>query len=229
MKEEIAIRPKIEPSWLEVLQEEFKADYFKQLKIFLLEEKKRYRILPPGEDIFAAFNMTPFDSVKAVILGQDPYHNTGQAHGLSFSVRKGVRIPPSLHNIYKELEQDLGYPPPSHGHLTHWAKQGVLLLNAILTVRAHQAASHRNKGWENFTDAAIRALSARREHLVFILWGRFAQEKKRLIDTSKHHIIASAHPSPMAAARGFFGSKPFSRTNDYLLSKGIEPIDWRIV
>ncbi len=228
MAESIIIRPRIDPSWLEVLQEEFNADYFKQLKIFLLEEKKRYRILPPGEDIFTAFNTTPFDRVKAVILGQDPYHNTGQAHGLSFSVRKGVRIPPSLHNIYKELEQDLGFPPPPHGQLTRWAEQGVLLLNAILTVRAHQAASHRNKGWENFTDAAIRALSSRRKHLVFILWGRFAQEKRHLIDTTKHHIIASAHPSPMAASRGFFGSKPFSRTNDYLVSKGIEPIDWRI-
>jgi len=228
MENRIVIKPQIEGSWLEKMEFEFQSEYFKALKRFLLQEKKQYQVLPPSDDIFSAFNHTPFDKVKAVIIGQDPYHNIGQAHGLSFSVRKGVRIPPSLRNIYKELNSDLGISIPAHGELTKWADQGVLLLNAILTVRAHQASSHRNQGWEQFTNAAIRTLSQYRENLVFILWGNFAQAKIELIDTHKHHIIKSVHPSPMAASRGFFGTKPFSRTNEYLISKGIDPIDWNI-
>jgi uracil-DNA glycosylase len=228
MKENIIIKPQIEESWLKKMNLEFQSEYFKTLKQFLLQEKKRYKILPPSDEIFAAFDHTPFDRVKVVIIGQDPYHNPGQAHGLSFSVRKGVRIPPSLRNIYKELHNDLGITVPHHGELTKWADQGVLLLNAILTVRAHHASSHRNHGWERFTNAAIKALSEHRNNLVFILWGNFAQAKMELIDKDKHHIIKSVHPSPMAASRGFFGTKPFSRTNDYLISKGIKPIDWRI-
>jgi len=229
MKQQTSTNIKIDGSWLKHLQEEFNSQYFKELKIFLLNEKKRYKILPPGKEIFTAFNHTPFDKVKVIIIGQDPYHNLGQAHGLSFSVKKGVKIPPSLRNIYKELQNDLGFPIPLHGELTQWADEGVLLLNAILTVRAHQAASHRNKGWENFTNAAIKALSKERENLVFILWGNFAQQKIELIDSSKHCIIKSVHPSPMAASRGFFGSKPFSKTNTYLTSKGIPKINWQIV
>jgi uracil-DNA glycosylase len=228
MKQESNTTIALDQSWLKHLQSEFDSQYFKDLKIFLLDEKRHYKILPPGKEIFTAFNKTPFDQVKVVIIGQDPYHNLGQAHGLSFSVKKGVRTPPSLRNIYKELLSDLGFPIPVHGGLSQWADDGVLLLNAILTVRAHQAASHRNKGWENFTNAAIKALSNERENLVFILWGNFAQQKIELIDTQKHHIIKSVHPSPMAASRGFFGSKPFSKTNAYLASKKIRQINWQI-
>ena len=220
------IDPKIESSWKAVLASEFHAPYFKALKSFLLTEKAAYRIYPKGIDIFAAYNLTPFENVKVVILGQDPYHGPEQAHGLAFSVQRGIAHPPSLQNIFKELKDDIGCDVPMHGTLEAWAKQGVFLLNTVLTVRAGQAHSHKEQGWERFTDATIKALSDRREHLVFILWGRPAQMKASLIDMSKHHIIASPHPSPLSAYRGFFGSKPFSRANAYLQSVGVEPIDW---
>ncbi|MCF8369360.1 MAG: uracil-DNA glycosylase [Bacteroidales bacterium] len=222
------MKPNIENSWLEALSKEFQSDYFSQLKKFLIEEKHRYRIFPPGSDIFAAFNLTPFHQVKVVIIGQDPYHGPHQANGLCFSVNEGIRKPPSLQNIFKELHNDLGIPIPESGNLKNWAMQGVLLLNATLTVRAHQAGSHQNKGWEQFTDAAISSLSERKNNLVFILWGKFAQAKECLIDASKHFIIKSAHPSPFSADRGFFGSKPFSKTNNYLLTYNITPVDWSL-
>lgn len=220
------INPVIENSWKTMLSGEFDAGYFIELKSFLLEEKKKYRIYPPGSEIFAAFNYTPFDHVRVVILGQDPYHGQGQANGLCFSVRDGVPKPPSLKNILKELNDDLGIPVPTNGNLEKWAHQGVLLLNATLTVRAGQAGSHQNKGWENFTDAAIRKLSDEKENLVFVLWGNYAQAKIDLIDLSKHYIIRSPHPSPFSADRGFFGSKPFSKTNHFLQQKGLGTIDW---
>lgn len=222
------VNPIIENSWLAVLTEEFKAEYFLELKIFLTEEKKKYRIYPPGSDIFSAFNFTPFNKVKVVILGQDPYHGPGQANGLCFSVKEGIRKPPSLQNIFKELHNDLGIQIPESGNLEKWANQGVLLLNATLTVRANQAGSHQQKGWERFTDTAIRKLSEEKENLVFVLWGKYAQAKVELIDTSRHLIIQSAHPSPFSADRGFFGSKPFSQTNNYLISKGLSPVDWSL-
>lgn len=222
------INPKIEKSWLAALSDEFSTPYFLELKKFLVEEKKNFRIYPPGSDIFAAFNYTPFDNVRVVILGQDPYHGPGQANGLCFSVKTGIRKPPSLQNIFKELNNDLGYDIPVNGNLENWAKQGVLLLNATLTVRASQAGSHQNKGWEEFTNKAIQKLSENKDNLVFILWGKFAQAKEQLIDLTKHHIIKSAHPSPFSAYNGFFGSKPFSRTNQYLKDHGFDPIDWSI-
>jgi len=220
------IDPKIDSSWKKALAGEFQQSYFKELKAFLLSEKNTYRIYPKGSDIFAAYNLTPFESVKVVILGQDPYHGPRQAHGLAFSVQRGIAHPPSLQNIFKELKDDIGCDVPLHGMLEAWAKQGVFLLNTVLTVREGQAHSHKEQGWERFTDATIKALSDHREHLVFILWGRPAQMKTSLIDTSRHHIIASPHPSPLSAYRGFFGSKPFSRANSYLQSAGITPIDW---
>ncbi len=220
------IRPKIEPSWKRELAEAFEQPYFKELKAFLLEEKAHYRIYPKGRDIFAAYNLTPFDRVKVVILGQDPYHGPNQAHGLAFSVQRGVAHPPSLQNIFKELHDDLGCDVPQDGTLEAWAAQGVFLLNTVLTVREGQAHSHKEKGWERFTDATIRVLNARKEHLVFILWGRPAQMKAGLIDTQKHCIIASPHPSPLSAYRGFFGSRPFSRANACLEAYGIAPIQW---
>jgi uracil-DNA glycosylase len=222
------VQPVIENSWKQELSEEFKAQYFFELKSFLLGEKKNFVIYPPGSEIFAAFNYTPFDKVKVVILGQDPYHGPGQANGLCFSVKKGIQKPPSLQNIFKELYADLGLPIPLYGNLEKWAMQGVLLLNATLTVRANQAGSHQNKGWENFTDSAIKSLSEKKHHLVFILWGNFAQAKQALIDPSKHLVLKSAHPSPFSAERGFFGSKPFSKCNAYLREHGIEEIDWRL-
>lgn len=221
--------PQIEESWKQALASEFKQPYFAALKSFLVAEKKAGQtIFPPGKWIFNAFNSTPLDKAKVVIIGQDPYHGPGQAHGLCFSVQKGVATPPSLKNMYKELNTDLGLPIPSHGNLQHWADQGVLLLNAILTVRAHQAASHRNKGWETFTDAAIRKLNSERENLVFLLWGGFAKKKASMIDPDKHHILAAAHPSPLSAHNGFFGCQHFSKTNEFLVSKGLEPIDWSV-
>lgn len=223
-----AINPKIEAGWKEVLYLEFQKEYFKELKTFLLEEKKQYTVYPPGSEIFSAFNYTPFEKVKVVIIGQDPYHGRGQANGLCFSVKDGIRKPPSLQNIFKELKSDMNIPIPESGNLAYWAKQGVLLLNAILTVRSNQAGSHRNKGWENFTDEVIQILSAKKENLVFILWGNFAQEKIQLIDTAKHQIISSPHPSPFSADRGFFGSKPFSKTNAYLRKFNINEIDWSL-
>jgi uracil-DNA glycosylase len=222
------VNPAIEDSWKTQLADEFNADYFTQLKAFLVTEKQTQRIFPPGNKIFSAFNHTPFNKVKVVILGQDPYHGDGQAHGLSFSVPEGIPKPPSLVNIFKEIHADLGLPIPQAGNLEKWADQGVLLLNATLTVRANLAGSHQKRGWENFTDAAIKKLSDKRENLVFILWGRFAQNKEVLIDASKHCILKSAHPSPLSAYNGFFGCKHFSKTNEYLRSKGIGEIDWRI-
>ena len=220
------VKPVIEQTWYEVLEPEFNAPYFAELKTFLVNEKKHNLVFPPGPLIFNAFNLTPFDKVKVVILGQDPYHGEGQAHGLSFSVPSGTQFPPSLMNIFKELKLDLGIEMPKSGCLEKWAREGVLLLNASLTVRSGQAASHAGKGWERFTDAAISALSEKREHLVFILWGNYAIAKEKLIDASKHLILKSVHPSPLSASRGFFGCKHFSKTNDYLCSRGYRPIDW---
>ena len=220
--------PQIEHEWLEVLQPEFEKSYFSELKSFLLEEKRTYKVFPPGNRIFAAFDHTPFSKVKVVILGQDPYHNDGQAHGLCFSVPDGVAIPPSLINIYKELNSDLGIQIPRSGNLEKWADQGVLLLNAMLTVRAYQAGSHQKRGWENFTDEVIRQLSARHSGLVFILWGSYAQAKESMIDTSKHHILKAVHPSPLSVYRGFFGCRHFSKTNELLIEAGKEPIDWNL-
>ncbi len=217
----------IEPTWKEILQEEFEKEYFGKLVSFLKSEKQKGKIIyPPGNLIFNAFWLTPFFDVKAVILGQDPYHGKGQAHGLAFSVPFGIPPPPSLKNIFKELHSDLNLPIPEHGNLEKWALEGVFLLNAILTVEANRPASHRNRGWEFFTDAVIKKLSEQRENLVFILWGRFARAKEKLIDTSKHKILQAPHPSPLSAHYGFFGSKPFSQTNRYLESAGTEPINW---
>lgn len=220
------IDPTIEPSWKKVLFEEFQQSYFNDLKAFLVSEKATHRIYPKGSDIFAAYDLTPFKNVKVVILGQDPYHGPGQAHGLAFSVQRGVAHPPSLQNIFKELQEDVGCGVPRDGMLEGWAEQGVFLLNTVLTVRDGQAHSHKEQGWERFTDATIRVLSTHRENLVFMLWGRPAQMKASLIDASKHHIITSPHPSPLSAYRGFFGSRPFSRANGFLQSRGITPIDW---
>jgi len=221
----------LEPSWLKVLSDEFHKDYMMQLKKFLKEEKEAGKtVYPKGSDIFNAFNKTPFDSVKVVIIGQDPYHGPNQAHGLSFSVQKGVRVPPSLQNIYKELSTDIpGFKIPQTGDLTEWAEQGVLLLNATLTVNAGLAGSHQKKGWEQFTDMVIKTISHKKEGVVFILWGSYAQSKAALIDGSKHLIIKSTHPSPLAVSHGgFFGSKPFSKTNEYLEKTGKKPVDWQI-
>ncbi len=220
--------PLIEQEWLDVLRPEFAKPYFNELKLFLLEEKKLYRIYPPGNRIFAAFDYAPFSKVKVVILGQDPYHGDGQAHGLCFSVPEGIPFPPSLVNIYKELTTDLGVPMPKSGNLEKWAKQGVLLLNATLTVRANQAGSHQRHGWENFTDEVITQLSARHSGLVFILWGSYAQAKEALIDTSKHFVLKAVHPSPLSVYRGFFGCRHFSKTNELLVKVGKEPVDWRL-
>ncbi|HQP90551.1 MAG TPA: uracil-DNA glycosylase [Bacteroidales bacterium] len=220
------MHPHIESSWLEVLKDEFQQPYFLEIKKFLLEDKKKYRVFPPGQLIFNAFNLTPFDKVKIVIIGQDPYHGYGQAHGLCFSVPKGVVKPPSLQNILKELKEDLNINPPEHGDLTGWAKQGVFLLNAILTVRENTPESHRNIGWEKFTNAAIENLSDKKEHLVFMLWGSYAQEKEKLIDNTKHLILKAAHPSPFSANKGFFGCHHFSKANQYLIANNIDPIKW---
>lgn len=220
---------KIESSWKEVLKQEFSKPYFEQIALHLKTEKLQGKIIyPPGFLIFNAFNTTPFDKVKVVILGQDPYHGPGQAHGLCFSVQDGVPPPPSLINIFKELQDDTGVPIPENGNLTHWAEQGVFLLNASLTVRAGEPMSHSKIGWAQFTDEVIKKISAGKEHVVFILWGKFAQEKKMLIDETKHCILRSAHPSPLSAHAGFFGCKHFSKANAYLMSKGIDPIDWKL-
>jgi len=222
------VNPAIEQSWKAQLKSEFNADYFTKLSEFIVTENQTQRVFPPGNKMFSAFNHTPFNKVKVVILGQDPYHGEGQAQGLSFSVPEGIAKPPSLVNIFKEINTDLGFSIPKNGNLEKWADQGVLLLNATLTVRANVAGSHQKRGWENFTDAAIKTLSEKRENLVFILWGRFAQNKEALIDKNKHLILKAAHPSPFSAYKGFFGCKHFSKTNEYLRSKGIEEIDWRI-
>lgn len=218
---------KIEPSWKKVLQKEFDEEYFAKLTKFVKEEYQKTTVYPPAKFIFNAFNLTPFDKVKVVILGQDPYHGVNQANGLSFSVNDGITMPPSLVNIYKELESDLGKKTINkNGNLENWAKQGVLMLNATLTVQAHLAGSHQNKGWERFTDAVVKILSEQKENLVFILWGNYAQKKGSVIDESKHLVIKSPHPSPFSAYNGFFGSKPFSQTNAYLIFNDKEPINW---
>lgn len=218
----------IHNEWQEVLESEFESDYYAKLHAFLKNEYLSQTIYPDMYHIFEAFELTPFSDVKVVILGQDPYHGPNQAHGLSFSVFPGVDIPPSLRNIYKELESDLGIKPVNHGYLKKWAEQGVLLLNSVLTVRNGQAFSHKGKGWERLTDAAIEKLSSRPGPVVFILWGRAAQDKISLIDTTKNIVLKSAHPSPLSASRGFFGSRPFSKTNQALIAMGEEPIDWQL-
>ncbi|MDR2119304.1 MAG: uracil-DNA glycosylase [Tannerella sp.] len=217
---------KIEQSWKERLSDEFEQAYFVKLTDFIREEYGRTTVYPPGNLIFNAFRHCPFDRVKVVLLGQDPYHEPGQAHGLCFSVREGVPFPPSLVNIFKEIESDLGKPVPHNGDLTRWADQGVLLLNATLTVCAHAAGSHQNKGWETFTDAVIHRLAAERKHIVYMLWGAYAQKKGSFIDASRNLVLKSAHPSPLSAHRGFFGNRHFSQANDYLIAAGQEPVDW---
>ena len=218
----------INGDWLEALKDEFKKDYYKQLFEKVNEEYRTRLIFPPANDIFNAFHLTPLKDVKVVILGQDPYHGNNHAHGLCFSVKPEVEIPPSLVNIYKELHDDLGCTIPDHGYLVKWAKQGVLMLNTVLTVRAHQANSHRGIGWEEFTDAAIRVLNTQDRPIVFILWGRPAQMKKAMLNNPKHLILEAPHPSPLSSYRGFFGSRPFSKTNQFLEANGVEPIDWQI-
>lgn len=220
---------KIEESWKEVLKEEFKKEYFLHITTFIKTEKAAGKIIyPPGALMFNAFEKTPFDKVKIVLLGQDPYHNPGQAQGLSFSVPKGITKPPSLINIFKELQTDLGIHPAIDGDLTKWAEQGILLLNASLTVRKNEPASHSKIGWIEFTDAVIRKISQEKKGIVFLLWGKFAQDKQSLIDETKHHVLKAAHPSPFSADKGFFGCKHFSKTNDFLMQQGLEPIDWKL-
>ncbi len=218
----------IDNDWLVPLQAEFRKPYYAALYKFVSHEYNTTQVFPPSDDIFNAFHMTPLGEVKVVIIGQDPYHEPGQAHGLCFSVKPGVEIPPSLVNIYKELQDDLGCYIPNNGYLVKWAKQGVLMLNTVLTVRAHRANSHHGQGWEEFTDAAIRALNTQDRPIVFILWGKPAQSKKSMLNNPNHLILEAPHPSPLSAYRGFFGSKPFSKTNEFLKEKGVEPIDWQI-
>ena len=222
---------KIEPSWKEVLQQEFTKPYFQQVVTFLKTEKAAGKIIhPPGPLIFNAFNQTPFHKLKVVLLGQDPYHGAGQAHGLSFSVPNGIKPPPSLVNIFKEIQNDIGVAmPSSYGNLTRWAEQGVLLLNAALTVRANEPFSHAKSGWAEFTDAVIQKISDQKQGIVFLLWGRFAQDKQLLIDETNHFVLKAAHPSPFSADKGFFGCKHFSKTNDLLVKQGISPIDWKLL
>lgn len=222
------VNPQIEASWKAVLTDEFNTSGFLSLKEFLVEEKQNHTLYPPGKLIFSAFNHTPFDKVRVVILGQDPYHGEGQAHGLCFSVPHKIKPPPSLVNIFKELHADVGITIPNHGNLEKWADQGVLLLNATLTVRANLAGSHQKKGWEEFTDAVIQKISEKRVGIVFLLWGRYAQNKEALIDTQKHYVFKAAHPSPFSAYNGFFGCKHFSKTNDLLVRHGMEPINWQV-
>jgi uracil-DNA glycosylase len=218
---------RIEETWKSKLKEEFEKEYFLKLSEFVKEEYRSGTIYPQGSYIFNAFNLCPFDKVKAVIIGQDPYHGPGQAHGLCFSVREGVEFPPSLKNIFKEIEMDLGLKRPATGNLTRWAAQGVLLLNATLTVRAHQAGSHQKKGWEQFTDSVICKLNSEKKNVVFFLWGAYAQKKGESIDRSKHLVLESVHPSPLSASRGFFGNNHFSKCNDYLKEHGIAPVNWQ--
>ncbi len=217
---------KIDPTWKAVLNDEFEKEYFIKLTEFIKQEYRNSTIYPPGSLIFNAFNLCPLNSIKAVIIGQDPYHGPGQAHGLCFSVREGVEFPPSLINIFKEIEMDLGIPRPLSGNLERWASQGVLLLNATLTVRAHQAGSHQRRGWEQFTDRVISVINSEKQNIVFFLWGAYAQKKGESIDRAKHLVLESVHPSPLSAARGFFGNKHFSKCNDYLVANGIQPVNW---
>jgi len=221
-------RPRLEPSWLEVLSPEFEKPYMRKLRAFLVEEVRNQRVYPPGKEVFNAFWLTPFEKVRVVILGQDPYHGSGQAHGLCFSVRKGVPAPPSLQNIFAELHQDMGFRPPDHGDLSSWARQGVLLLNTVLTVRSRQPKSHAGQGWETFTDKVITELNTRRDSLVFILWGASAGRKVQMVDQRKHLVLRSPHPSPYSADRGFFGCRHFSKANLWLEERNIESIDWRL-
>ena len=217
---------KIESGWKQQLQNEFEQDYFRNLTDFVRLEYGQHTVYPSGKEIFSAFEYCPFDETKVVILGQDPYHGPGQANGLCFSVREGVRMPPSLVNIFKEIKDDVGKDLPAHGSLERWARQGILLLNATLTVRHSSPGSHQGRGWEEFTDAVVKTLSEKKEKLVFLLWGAYAQRKGAVIDQNKHLILSSAHPSPFAAHRGFFGNRHFSKTNEYLQSQGLPPIDW---
>jgi uracil-DNA glycosylase len=229
IKRILTMSVQLEEGWKTALAGEFEKPYMQQLRMFLKQEQQTYHVFPPNKLIFNAFNHTPFDQVKVVILGQDPYHNIGQAHGLSFSVPPGIDIPPSLRNMYKELHTDIpGFQMPAHGDLTAWADRGVLLLNATLTVRAHTAGSHQHKGWELFTDKAISALSQQREGVVFLLWGRYAKNKAAIIDHKKHLVLTAAHPSPLSAHNGFFGCRHFSKANAYLIKNGKEPVDWQI-
>lgn len=215
-------------SWQELLAVEAAKPYYQQLQVFLSNEYQQATIYPPQEKVFEAFHLTPYEEVKVVILGQDPYHGPNQAHGLSFSVLPGNKIPPSLRNIYKELASDLGYQPVAHGYLEKWAKEGVLLLNTVLTVRDGQANSHRNQGWETLTDEVIKKLNQHQEPIIFILWGKPAQSKRKMIDTTHHVILEGPHPSPLSAHRGFFGTRPFSQANQLLIAKGQKPIDWQL-
>ena len=217
---------KIDSSWKSRLANEFNAPYFEQLTNFVRDAYTHHQIFPPAKLIFNAFDLCPFDKVKVVIIGQDPYHGLGQAHGLSFSVNENIPLPPSLKNIYQEIRSDLGIQPLSHGNLERWAKQGVLLLNATLTVQADLAGSHQKKGWETFTDSAIKAVAEEKEHVVFLLWGNYAQQKAQYIDRTKHLVLTAVHPSPLSAHRGYFGCKHFSQTNQYLTEHGLEPINW---
>ncbi len=221
-------RPDLEPSWLEVLEPEFHKPYMAELKAFLVAEMRQHQVFPPGPEMFAAFWHTPFDAVRVVVLGQDPYHGPGQAHGLCFSVRRGVTPPPSLQNIFWELHQEVGIPRPTHGELTSWARQGVLLLNTVLSVRAHNANSHRGQGWETFTDKVIEELNARRDGLVFVLWGSAAGRKAQMLDAGRHLVLRAPHPSPLSAQRGFFGCGHFARINQWLTERGQAPIDWAL-
>lgn len=222
--------PPLPSSWMEELASEFEKDYMKKLLRFLEEEKnKGVTIYPEEKEIFSAFELTPFNQVKVVIIGQDPYHGAGQAHGASFSVKPGIKTPPSLLNIYKEIKSDLGFEIPNHGHLASWAKQGVLLLNAVLTVEKEKAASHQNRGWELFTDRVVQELNIKKEHLVFLLWGSHAQRKGQGIDRTRHLVLEAPHPSPLSAHRGFLGCKHFSQANTYLKDQNLSPIDWKIV
>ncbi|MGM0566325.1 MAG: uracil-DNA glycosylase [Bacteroidota bacterium] len=222
------VSPQIEESWKNVLQNQFESQYFQELKQFLIDERKNHHVFPPGSRIFAAFDSVPFHKVKVVIIGQDPYHGPGQANGFCFSVNRGVTVPPSLKNIYKELHSDLNIPVPAHGDLSAWTEQGVLLLNAVLTVRARQPQSHQGRGWETFTDYAIKQLSEQRKNIVFLLWGRSAQNKMNLIDTNRHFVLKAAHPSPYSANKGFYGCRHFSKANTLLQQTGQNPVDWTI-
>lgn len=215
-------------TWSQLIEEESKKPYYKELQDFVASERKKFDVFPPEKEVFTALELTPFEDVKVVIIGQDPYHGDGQAHGLAFSVKNGVKAPPSLVNIYKELESDLGIKPPSHGNLEAWAKHGVLLLNTVLTVRKSEPGSHQKKGWETFTDRIIETLAEKKSNVVFILWGSPSQKKASRVNPERHHLIISPHPSPLSSYRGFFGSKPFSRTNAFLKDKGIKTVDWKL-
>lgn len=218
----------LHPTWREALAAEFDKPYFKKLQEFVTEQRANHTVFPPEDEVFSAFGLAPLDEVKVFLLGQDPYHGVNQAHGLCFSVKPGIRIPPSLRNIYKELASDIGCEIPKHGYLTRWAEQGMLMINAVLTVRQAEANSHKSKGWEKFTNAAIKAVNAKESRVVFILWGGYARKKKKLITGEHHVVIESAHPSPLSAKNGFFGSKPFSQTNAALEEAGLTPIDWQL-